>query len=473
MDRRRVLGKKPTHCAMPESDTWRIVDCPDCSAKFKAPAAIGDGESLACPACGFEIRSEPDPIDDFEFDLESDLDSEFEESASEAPATPPRAKSPVETSSLPLPTKKPVEMDLSGLAVRDANKKPHELSSLETSAPKLDHLEKLASTSDEAFVPDDEEPRQRVTSKRVQQEIMGWDDGDETGGRSSSQSTVATTFKLVLISLPVLIGVGIFALNARPNAGTRSVVDTADLDLPAEGDAEEQPAAPPPNPEAVDALHMEIGDAAFIEMLKEAVEAFAASSTIEERLAYVRDPDRVRPLMTSFYASQPIEPIAIDDIAPGSRVQIERGFAVTSVVLPDFEMLPIVLARRDGRLVVDWESFVGYCEIPLKQFVAEQRTTPTLFRLRARLDDYYNFEFTENRHICLGLADLKLTQKVYAYVERGSDLADQIYTRIAKNQGGLDFVIVKLRFPPNAQSPNQVLLDEFIEIGWLLDNEEA
>jgi hypothetical protein len=437
---------------------------------------LDDGTAIACPSCGAEILAE----------------SDSDPAPARPAALPERRSDPIEiaharaesdeeptpgSSVLPPAPKKSVSIDLSGLAVRDANRKAFELPRQEeSSAPKLEHLEKVARTSDEEFAAVDDEPRQRVTSKRVQEEIMGWDD-DESTKRTASQSTVTSTFKLVLFALPVLIGVVIFALNVRPKQATRPAINAAAAAAAAEAAMHAKPPKPP-DPTSPSELRKQLGDDAFLELLRDTAKNFFATSTIDERQAFVRHRDRVRPLMENYYAKHELNPVAVDKIAPRDRYHIERGFVITGVTFPEDDALPIVFSREGDSLLVDWESFVGYGEMDLDEFVTQGPTEPVLMRLRAKPDDYFNNQFDEKNYHCLSLSDLKFSQRLYGYIRKGSPTAEKLFTQMAK-ENGIDFVILKVRFPPNAppptnaNAPKQVIVHEFIDIGWLMKEEQA
>lgn len=443
---------------------WRVTRCPDCSAKFKAPADLEDGADIACPACGAEVfaRSEPERGGARPASLPARKTDPLE--ALHASPDPVRDLNPG-GSALPPAPEKSVSLDLTGLAVRDTNRKPYVGAKDEASAPRLEHLEKVARTDDEEFAAIDDEPRRRVTSKRVEEEIVGWDDGGEAK-RDASRSTVASTFKLALGALPVLIGVGIFAMSAQPKNNSRSLVDQEAI-AAAAGALAGTFEKPEPDPTSPVELRNEIGADAFLELIRDTAARFLQSATLESRLALVRHPERVRPLMESYYRKHPLEPMPFDKVAPNERYHIERNFIVTGLALPGYDALPIVLSRKGDKLLVDWESFVGYGEMELSEFVRKRPTQPVLMRLRAKPDDYFNYRFDEGGYHCIALSDLKFTERLYGYFEKGSPTAEKFFNRMAK-ESGIDFVILKVRYPPNAVAANQVIIDEFIDVGWLM-----
>lgn len=470
---------------------WRIIECPDCSGRFKVPENLEDDEGIACPACGAEVPSaRPDPDAEPEIDWDSDLlsgieaelEAEFEapdattSAPFAAPTTPPpddsantRSSTPTRPptgSKLPPAPKKSMSLDLSNLVVKEANEQfrpaPSRPDSEEHSAPKLEGLGRLSSTSDEAFVPVDEGPRERFTRSSVREEIAGWDEDDQ-GRWESSRSAVASTFKLALFALPLLIGVGIFAMNVKPKKLDKVEKITPIILNPQEEEEEKKPLAP----HAVDDLVESLEKEEFYRRMVETVENFVAAKTYQERLEFTRDPERVLPLMERYYSTNPDGPTEIRSTSEASSVALMKGFAVMRVVLKDYGQRPIVLARSGDKLVVDWESFVGYSGMTFAEFSEKKPTTPVLFRVRAQPEDYYNYGFGEDEYYCMRLSNLLLTEHIYGYVGKKSEAAEAIQS-IFSRQMPLDFVIMKLRYPEGSESDNQVIVDEFITDGWLL-----
>jgi len=78
-------------------------------------------------------------------------------------------------------------------------------------------------------------------------------------------------------------------------------------------------------------------------------------------------------------------------------MQTSQGFVSILVTQADFLQKPIALELTDdGRALVDWESWVGYCEEPWESFISNQTTQSTLVRVKALESSYYNFNFSDD-----------------------------------------------------------------------------
>ncbi len=108
----------------------------------------------------------------------------------------------------------------------------------------------------------------------------------------------------------------------------------------------------------------------------------------QERLPYVLDPEKVKPLMASIYGnSYESETYEKDKInIPGENYPLGKGFKV----FIDGET--VYLKKTQNGFKIDWEATTGYNPISFAVFKAEKSTKPTVFRENIKLSDYYMSE---------------------------------------------------------------------------------
>ena len=119
--------------------------------------------------------------------------------------------------------------------------------------------------------------------------------------------------------------------------------------------------------------------------IEHAVRGFFAAANLEERLAFARDPERVRPLMESYYRSHPQAPLEWGNLGwvlpveePGYRL----GYA--QAIFANAEPVSLIIEETaDGSFRVDWESSVRYGELEWVDFIKTQPSSPKLFRVIA------------------------------------------------------------------------------------------
>jgi type II secretory pathway pseudopilin PulG len=137
----------------------------------------------------------------------------------------------------------------------------------------------------------------------------------------------------------------------------------------------------------------------------------------------------------------------------------------------------LVLADTPEGLLVDWPSFSGEGDMSIAEFLEKKPTEPTLLRVAARLDDYYNFEY-QNRDLvtCVRLTDYPETVYFYGYVLRSMpQLKSRIEHLPTQNHGSAEDLqtkpqplTIKARFHAGTRSENQVEITEIIGNGWFV-----
>lgn len=196
---------------------------------------------------------------------------------------------------------------------------------------------------------------------------------------------------------------------------------------------------------------------------------FLTARTLDERLAWVRQPERVAPMMREYYAKG-------DDRHPEFKQLLGRAsltVAGREVITISFSSqnnsaLAIALLRDgdDQRFLVDWESFVSYSDIPTEVFIEKKPTTPTTFRVYANIGDYYNFQFSDqSKYQCISLENRDGDLLFYGYVTRDQAWLDTIFPSRAPSQAPRALTL-KISFPADPPADNIVLIDEFVTAWW-------
>jgi hypothetical protein len=207
--------------------------------------------------------------------------------------------------------------------------------------------------------------------------------------------------------------------------------------------------------------------------------------TVEEKLRYVRLPERVRPLMEDWYRKNPDPPVTVSEVT--DRAKIRAGTEESGIIylvqlyLEVNEPDPLTPgatrksrrwynveeigsgAKRD--YLVDWETSSGYQPMSWEQFRTERPQQPVAFRVHMTLGgDYYNHEFTDEEkwqyarlaipHPLEGMVFL-----FHGYIETKS----QAWRDLQSCDGSL---ILRLRYPANSLSADQVIVDGLEHNSW-------
>ncbi len=135
------------------------------------------------------------------------------------------------------------------------------------------------------------------------------------------------------------------------------------------------------------------------EKISGVLRAFFAASTEESRLAFVRDAQRVQPLMTLFYQREPIVPHRLREL--GYLVKVDEPgyrFAYAEALFEDATPASLVVEEQeDGRILIDWECLVRYGELGWADFQRLKPVNPTLMRLIASRPEVPPYQTTAAR----------------------------------------------------------------------------
>ncbi len=232
-------------------------------------------------------------------------------------------------------------------------------------------------------------------------------------------------------------------------------------------------AAPAPVPVAgfFDVIHPENEEAEKAAALL-VLEHFRSATTWPEKARFVRQTERVRPLMETFYEKRHGTEPATDGQRVGLFVH-GKGAPVLHVAFADKKgsqpSYADLVREPDGAYLLDWESFVAAGEMDWEDFIKTRPTQPQLLRCVLSVTDYFNYEFTDKgRYVSLWLQSDDGERSLYAFCERNSALATKVGEHLKTARAGADRVTVRVAFPEKAQSDNCVRLVELVADRWTL-----
>jgi hypothetical protein len=219
-------------------------------------------------------------------------------------------------------------------------------------------------------------------------------------------------------------------------------------------------------------------DAAWAKQAHEISSKFLKATTAAELLTLVRNVASVEPSIQAYAAKPdalPISPAGSMDILYAPE---ENGRAGTLAMLffqnKQDRLQGLVLSETPEGLKVDWPSFSGEGDLTVEEFLAKKPTEPTLLRVAARLDDYYNFKYQDrDLYACVRLSDYPETKVFYGYISKATPLEQRIAHLPTQNhsisedlQTKPQPLTIRARFPLGSESPNQVEILEIIGNGW-------
>ena len=204
---------------------------------------------------------------------------------------------------------------------------------------------------------------------------------------------------------------------------------------------------------------------------EELLQRFLQAETWQDKVPLVVNGGQVRDAMRAYYEIRHQQ----DPATMGPARQDSFRINNTEVLLYSYastrpgNATDVALIARPGEpFKVDWESFVGASEMGWPEFKKERPIRPQLFRVFAQFDDYYNYEFSDEKK----LLSVHLTSPdglyfIYGFCERGSVVGRTLETLMAAGAARMALTL-RLAFSPQAESDHCVHITGVVANRWLL-----
>jgi hypothetical protein len=215
---------------------------------------------------------------------------------------------------------------------------------------------------------------------------------------------------------------------------------------------------------------------AVIRAIDVTVRNFFDSRSVGELSRYVRQPERVAPLMGIHYRDKApvprrvvrvvsLDPLTIQDRAAFWMVSCELEDGATAQVLAE------VISPNEVK--VDWETFTCYQPMDWDEFARSRPAGYTGdFRVYVEPDNYYSHDFTDSDVFSsFRLTALKAEEIQYGYAARNTEVEKKMMESIKQNGGGATPMILRLHLPEGLLSKRGLVVKDMISSNWLiLDN---
>ena len=215
------------------------------------------------------------------------------------------------------------------------------------------------------------------------------------------------------------------------------------------------------------------------EMFVEASRAFLTAPDGESALRLVREPERVGAAFRAWYGPEkPWKPLELSDeaLAEGD-VQLLGKIAAGKLPLTNFETVLMAGELKEGRYLIDWESFSGWGERTWDAFMTERPKAPVLMRVVVKLGpttDYFGQDFTDSEaYQCYQVSDAAADHVLSGYVVKNGSVDAALQQALIvpgerSRKALVCHAVVRLRYPEGSTNSRQVEIVEFVEKGWML-----
>lgn len=192
---------------------------------------------------------------------------------------------------------------------------------------------------------------------------------------------------------------------------------------------------------------------------------FLNAATVDEMLETVRNPELAESRMRAFYPGGKIEAAGMSTFNSGSGLVTRGKLYSFPVMTGDHEEKSLAFIETPQGLKIDWESWVGWSDMPWKEFLSTRPAGSHVFRVILASVDYYNFGFSDDaKWQSYRLESPDREHAVYGYVEKNSALNTKLRPR---GDGQTVLMTLALKFPPDADSDSQVEIERLVSEGWV------
>ena len=266
----------------------------------------------------------------------------------------------------------------------------------------------------------------------------------------------------------VLLAVGLFSILGWVIVQTRmgdgsDLIDVKAANQSLRGDLDR------PRGARVEENERRAAEAHFNKMEKVVID-FLSADSLEEMVKWVRHPERVAPLMESYYARNRIEPLTFKTTKKYHSISLEKKpFIALEVRVEEHEKgIPILIEDRQDGMLVDWESYVCYLPMDPEQ-LAESRPTDLMgLRVYVQRDNFHTYEFSdESEYDCFQLNFRGSETILYGFVRKGTALEQEFLKFFPL---GTDehrkAAIIKARFLEGSKATRSMLIEGLESTKW-------
>jgi len=209
---------------------------------------------------------------------------------------------------------------------------------------------------------------------------------------------------------------------------------------------------------------------AFLTEAEPIARKFLEATRIEDLLPLVRDPGVAEARMRRLYPDGKINAVGMSALDKLSGVARRGNISTVAILTRAHEEKAMSFVESPSSIKIDWESWVGWSDMPWEEFLAKKPVEPVIFRVTLSSVDYYNFAFSDDQKWqSWFLTSPDGTHMIYGYAERGSKLSSEMAMDPDANETAMT---LSLRFPAKATSGKQVIIDKFITSGWVMETKE-
>lgn len=204
--------------------------------------------------------------------------------------------------------------------------------------------------------------------------------------------------------------------------------------------------------------------------IENAVRGFFEASGVADKIAFARDPHRVRPLMEGYYQNHAMDVLdwkALGWVLPVEETGYRLGYA--QAIFANAEPVSLIIEEmEDGSFKVDWESSVRYGELDWREFVRTRPTSPKLFRVIASKPQHTPTDAAPEDSELLELKCPGEGDSIFAFFDRKDPKFQPLLQQLQSGNWKDVPLTLRLCYPGPTDSGKSVRIADVEGKGWLI-----
>jgi hypothetical protein len=210
---------------------------------------------------------------------------------------------------------------------------------------------------------------------------------------------------------------------------------------------------------------------ALVEEVERVVAAYLRAETIADLLPWVRQPERVEPLIAGEWRERPKRALEFTGMTVFQPQDYGgKSFWVVRAEVRDGEPQTLLVEQSDATGVkVDWETHVCHQPMAWDRFIDERPDDRALeFRVRVTPDSHHSHEFADSaRWLCFRLTAKGSDAYLFGYALAGGAEAAFLSERCQTTPGRVASAILRLRVPVDCKAPRGVVIERIVSPQWV------
>ena len=292
----------------------------------------------------------------------------------------------------------------------------------------------------------------------------GWDEKEEVATRSLAN------FFIVLVPILLLIGGAVFY--AIKNAADITKPDARGTD----GVSEQLRGQSLSNKEeTLDRQERKEVEAIYSQLVGR-TEAFLRATTVEEKARFIRQPERVLPLMEKYYEKNELKPLELERAPSFSPATLDLSafWIAQASIVGEEDVAVLIEQTEDNELLIDWETFVSYQEHSWDEMIEKRPEGRYEFRLRATFADFYVYEFSDKSEwVCVHLTSRHGLKDGYGFFKKDAPFAEELIAQLNTSQRTKSplALIVEASFPQDTKVKKSLIIHDVLSFRWVYVDE--